>query len=121
MSTNGHTESFEDAIRDHLVKNRQTLVASAVNQALERMAESMKYTAMTHAQVAMDDFFKQEVAPELQKYLEINREQIVASVIGCLQQIYEGALKLHAEEMLKSISNSYTREKILSSLLGKTY
>jgi hypothetical protein len=118
---NGHTESFEDAIRAHLIENRQTLVQAAVGQAIERMAESMKWTAMTTAQGQLEEFFKTEVAPEIEKYLHQNREAIIANVIGALRQITDGALKLHAEDMLKNLSQSYHRDKLLSALLGKTY
>lgn len=118
-NTNGHAESFEDAIRTHLIENRQTLVQSAVAQALEKMAESMKWTALHTADKQLQEFFAAEVAPEIKKYLDAHREDIIASVVGSLRKICDAALQLHAEEMIKNLGNSWNRDKVLAALLGK--
>lgn len=116
--TNGQAASFEDAIREHLIENRQTLVKSAVSSAMERMADSLKWTAMSAAQTQMEEFFKNEVGPEIQKYLEGNREALIASVIGVVKQAVDAGLKAYAEDIAKDMGDEYKRNKRIASLFG---
>lgn len=118
-NANSSPETFEDAIRSHLISNRERLVQGAVAQAMDKMAESMKWTALESASKQLQEFFQAEVAPEIKKYLDTNREAIIASVLGSLRDIVDGALKLHAEEMLKNLQQSWNRDKLISALLGK--
>jgi flagellar biosynthesis/type III secretory pathway protein FliH len=118
MTDTVNEPTFEDAIRTHLIENRKSLVASAVSQAMERMAESMKWGAIQSAEKELNAFFVTDVAPEIKKYLEANREALIASVLGSLKTIVDGALTMHAEAMLKNLQQSYNRNKLLSALLG---
>lgn len=111
-------ESFEDAIRDHLVANRKTLVQSAVSKAMENMAESMKYTAMTQAGKQVDEFFKNEVGPEITKYLQENREALIAQMIGLVKDTITDGLKAYAEDIAKDMNDEYKRNRRIARLFG---
>lgn len=115
---NAQVETFEDAIRDHLVANRQKLVASAVSQAMEKMAESMKYTALTAANQQVDEFFKTEVGPEIAKYLQANREALIAQVIGLVKDTITEGLKAYAEDVAKDMNDEYKRNRRIAKLFG---
>ncbi len=110
--------SFEEAIKQHLVENRQQLVKQAVSSAMERMAESMKYTAMDQAHKQINEFFKNEVGPEVDKYLTSQREALIAAMIGTIKRVMEEGLKKQSEEWLKDMANPYTRAKTIAAMLG---
>lgn len=111
-------ESFEEAIKQHLVENRQQLVKQAVNSAMERMAESMKYTAMDQAHKQITEFFKTEVGPEVDKYLTGQREALIAAMIDTIKRVMEEGLKKQAEDWIKDMANPYTRAKTIAAMLG---
>lgn len=111
-------ESFEDAIRDHLVANRKLLVQSAVEQAMTKMAESMKWTAMQQASQTVDEFFKNEVGPELAKYLQTNREALIAQMIGLVKDTITDGLKAYAEDIAKDMNDEYKRNRRIAKLFG---
>jgi cation transport regulator ChaB len=112
-------QSFEDAIREHLLENRQKLVKSAVNSAIEKLADTIRYSAQDHAHKSMKSFFEQEVAPELEKFFKDNRETLVASMIGVMKQVIDHGMKAQAESWMKKISASdYERAEVIGSLFG---
>lgn len=111
-------ESFEDVIRTHLIENRQSLVKQAVSGAMERMAESMKWTAMEHANKQLNEFFKAEVGPEIGKYLTENREALIAAVIGTIKTVLDAGLKAQAEEWTKEMASSYSRARTIAAMFG---
>lgn len=111
-------QSFEEAIKQHLVENRQQLVKQAVSSAMERMAESMKYTAMDQAHTQIVEFFKTEIGPEVAKYLDSQRETLIATVTGTIKSVLEIGLKKQAEEWIKDMDNSYSRARTIASMLG---
>lgn len=111
-------ESFEDAIRDHLVANRKSLVESAVAQAMTKMAESMKYSAIYQAQQQLDEFFKNDVGPEIAKYLQANREAFVAQMIGLVKDTITNGLKAYAEDITKDMNDEYKRNRRIARLFG---
>lgn len=110
--------SFEEAIKQHLVDNRQTLVKQAVSSAMERMAESMKYTAMDQAHKQILEFFKNEVGPEVEKYLTSQREALIAAMLDTIKKVLEEGLKKQAEEWIKDMANPYSRAKTIAAMLG---
>lgn len=111
-------ETFEEAIKQHLVENRQQLVKQAVSSAMERMAESMKYTAMDQAHKQITEFFKNEVGPEVEKYLTSQREALIAAMLDTIKKVMEEGLKKQAEEWIKDMANPYTRSKTIAAMLG---
>lgn len=111
-------ETFEDAIRDHLVANRQRLVTSAVEQAMTKLSDSLKWNALDHAKKQLDEFFQKEVGPEVAKYLAANREAVIATVIGMVKQTIDDGLKAYAEEIAKDMTDEYKRNRRIAKLFG---
>jgi hypothetical protein len=119
--TNGAaTQSFEDAIRAHLIENRQLLVQQAVSKAIATMGESMKYSAYDEAGKAVRAFFEKEVAPELVKYLNDQKEAIVARMTATLKELLDAGLKAQAEQWMKGVTsdNDYTRAETIMKMFG---
>lgn len=113
-------ESFEDAIRAHLIENRQQLVQQAVSKAIASMGESMKYSAYDQAGQAVRAFFEKEIAPELAKYLNDQKEAIVAKMTATIAEILDAGLKAQAEQWLKGVTsdNEYTRADTILKMFG---
>lgn len=110
--------TFEDAIREHLINNRQQLVKDAMSAAMEKLAESMKWNALEQANKQFNEFFAAEVGPEIKKYLETNREALVAQVIATMKNVLDEGLKKQAESWLKEMSNEYSRGKVIAKMFG---
>lgn len=111
-------ESFEDAIKQHLLDNRPRLVEQAIQSAFERMSESLKYTALQQAELQLKEFFKTDVAPAVQDYLDKNREQLVAKAIATIQTVLDAALKMQSEEWIKESASQYSRAGVISKMFG---
>lgn len=111
-------QTFEDAIREHLIENRQTLVKSAVVSAMDKMAESLKWTAMSAAQKQLDEFFQAEVGPEVKKYLDAERENLIASIVATIKEVVDYGLKKQAEDWMKSMDNEYSRSGVIQKMFG---
>lgn len=117
--TDQETKStFEDAIRTHLIDNRQELVKAAVSAAMEKMAESLKWTALTQAQEQLKKFFTDEVGPEVQKYLDAEKESLIASVVATIKEVVDYGLKKQAEEWLKEMDSPYSRSGTIQKMFG---
>lgn len=114
------SKTFEDAIRDHLVENRERLVQQAVEKAIVSMAESMRYSAMNHAQSAVSEFFGKEVGPAIAKHLSDRREEIVAQMVTTVREVLDAGLKAQAEKWLKDVmsDNEYTRSMAICQMFG---
>jgi hypothetical protein len=111
-------QTFEEAIKEHLIENRQLLVKSAVVSAMEKMAESLKWTAMNAAQKQLDEFFAAEVGPEIKKYLDAERETLVASIVATIKDVVDYGLKKQAEDWMKSMDNEYSRSGVINKMFG---
>lgn len=111
-------QTFEEAIKEHLIANREQLVKSAVESAIEKMAESMKWTAMNQAQTQLTKFFEDSVGPEVKKYLDENKETLVASVVSTIKGVVDYGLKKQAEDWLKSMDNEYSRSGVIQKMFG---
>lgn len=113
-------QTFEDAIREHLVENRTRLVEQAVEKAIVSMAESMRYKAMDLASTAVQEFFAKEVGPALAKHLNDQKETIVASYIATIKDVLDVGLKKQAEKWMKDVAsdNEYTRGAAIAKLFG---
>jgi hypothetical protein len=111
-------QTFEEAIKTHLIENREQLVKSAVASAMEKMAESMKWTALNQASKQLEAFFVESVGPEVQKYLDANKEALIASVVGTIKGVVDYGLKKQAEDWLKEMDNSYSRSGVIQKMFG---
>lgn len=111
-------QTFEEAIKSHLVENRDQLVKQAVSSAMEKMAESMKWTAMTQASKQLEAFFVESVGPEVQKYLDAEKEALIASVVATIKGVVDYGLKKQAEDWLKEMDNQYSRSGVINKMFG---
>jgi hypothetical protein len=123
MSEQTQDQSFEEAIKAHLIGNRQKLVEQAVGHAITQMAESMKYSAYSTASEQLKTFFEKEVSPEIVKYLESQKETIIATMLGTIKNVLDAGLKSQGEEWLKEMSgSSYARNSVIQKIFsGKGY
>jgi hypothetical protein len=111
-------KTFEDAMRDHLVLNRQQLVKDAMDSAMGKLAESMKWSALEHANKQLNEFFATEVSGEIKRFLAENRETLIAQVIATMKTVVDAGLKKQAEEWIKEMDNSYSRGKTIAKMFG---
>jgi hypothetical protein len=111
-------QTFEEAIKTHLIENRDQLVKQAVSSAMEKMAESMKWTAMNQASKQLEAFFTESVGPEVQKYLDANRESLIATVVSTIKGVVDYGLKKQAEDWLKEMDNQYSRSSVINKMFG---
>lgn len=118
MTDQESMQTFEQAINDHLIKNRESLVTQAVNSAISGMADSMKWTALEQAKAQLNEFFKEHVGPEVAKLLDANREQFVASVVATIKDVIDHGLKKQAEDWMKEMDSSYSRSGTIQKMFG---
>jgi hypothetical protein len=111
-------ETFEEAIKQHLVENRDRLVKNAVDHAMVQMAESMKYGAYSKASEQMDKFFKEEVGPAIAEYLKSQKESLIAQTVALVKQTIDEGMKSYAECLMKDMKDDYKRGERIASLLG---
>lgn len=118
MNAQVQEQSFEEAIKVHLLENRDRLVKSAVENAMVQMAESMKYGAYSKASEQMDKFFKEEVGPAIAAYLQSQKESLIAQTIAVVKQTIDEGMKQYAEVLMKDMKDDYKRGERIASLLG---
>lgn len=111
-------QTFEEAIKEHLIANREQLVKSAVSSAIEKMAESMKWTSMNQAHNQLTKFFEESIGPEIKKYLDENKEALVASVVSTIKGVVDYGLKKQAEDWMKSMDSEYSRSGVIQKMFG---
>lgn len=118
MSDTETMQTFEDAIKQHLIENRQQLVTTAVDSAVKQMAESLKWTALQCAQKQLEEFFQKDVGPEVAKHLDANREALIASVCATINEVVAYGLKKQAEDWMKSMDSEYSRSGVIQKMFG---
>lgn len=118
MTDQESVQTFEQAIKQHLTEHREQLVAQAVTSAIGQMAESMKWTALTQAQEQLKKFFEESVGPEVAKYLDSNKEALVASVVGTIKDVVDYGLKKQAEDWMKEMDSQYSRSGVIQKMFG---
>jgi hypothetical protein len=118
MNAQVEEQSFEQAIQQHLLEHRESLVQQAVNSAITGMAESMKWTALEQAKKQLNEFFAEHVGPEVAKVLDANRENFVASVVATIKEVIDVGLKKQAEDWLKEMDSSYSRSNTIQKMFG---
>lgn len=111
-------QTFEESIKQHLVDNRKELVSQAVTAAIGSLAESLKWTALDAAKTQLQEFFKTDVAPEVTKMLDANKEQFIASVVATIREVIDYGLKKQAEDWMKEMDSSYSRSAVISKMFG---
>lgn len=107
----------EEDLKEFLEANKADIQAKVRERLIDGLLQNHQWTMRDQISATVEAFMKEEIVPEVRKYLASEKSAILESAISATAQIGEMLTKAMVERAAKNISaESYSFRETLSAI-----
>mgnify|MGYP001073871428 CR=1 FL=1 len=118
MTQEDKDTSLDEQIGAALVKQKDAIVQGLIAGAVSSLQHDLGWKVARATEEHIDKFIKEEVLPDVHKTLEARRNEIVASMVACIDTAINGASEKLMEHAAKNLAQSWNMKKLCEALFG---
>ena len=111
-------KDLDSEISRALLSRKDEIVKGLVESAISQLSGSLGYRAGNLAVEMVDKFMKEDVMPEVQKHLEAHKAQVIARLLGGIDEALDSAGKRLVETAAKNLGSSWNMKKVVEGMFG---
>lgn len=107
----------EDQLKAFLAENQADIAQAVKEKTIAAMTESLRYNLPGFVREAVEQFFKDDVLPELKKHLQDQKGPIIAASVKASAEIGDKVAELLVKQAVESMTG-YRSGEVVKALMG---